>query len=369
MDDTHIVDRHADFVGHDLGQCGLEPLPVRGDTEHRRHLARGIEADRRRLGAGRDGHTGRDGNRRADPGQLDVGGDADAEPASLGARPGLLSAHGRVVQSLAGPQQRRGEARPVPHDAGRRLVGKFLVAHEIAETDLRRIQPELTRRSIHQALDHEDRRRASDSPIRAQRRLAGGDAPRAPTVRGHPVRPGQEADRLHRLDGGRPRIDGVRADVSGHLRPEPDDGAVAAHAELGFDDLVPRVRGREQILAAVTDPLHRATQAAGHHAGGDLLRVERRLGAEAAAHIGGDHTDAVLGHVEQIAQDVADETGTLRRRAQRERPASGPVLGQTAAVLHADRGVPVKAEPLAHDQRRPGQRLVHVAPAELAADE
>jgi hypothetical protein len=74
--------------------------------------------------------------------------------------------------------------------------------------------------------------------------------------------------------------------------------AIAVHAELGLDDLVPRVGGRQQVLPPVTDPLDRPAQATGHDAGRDFLGIERRFGAEAAAHVGRDHADPVLRHVE-----------------------------------------------------------------------
>src|SRR5213593_3880963 len=45
-----------------------------------------------------------------------------------------------------------------------------------------------------------------------------------------------------------------------------DDRAVAVHAELGLDDLVPSVGGREQVLASVADPLHRTPEPPRHHA-------------------------------------------------------------------------------------------------------
>jgi hypothetical protein len=238
-----------------------------------------------------------------------------AEPAPGGARPSLLVARGLVVECLARLPERFGEARAVPHDARRRLVGKVLVADEVAEANLRRIQAEPARRPIHEALDHEDRRRSSHAAIRAERRLVRRNPSRAATIGRHAVRARQEADGLHGLDGGGPRVDRVAADVRGDLGPEPDDSAVLVQAELGVDDFVPRVRGRQEILAAIADPFHRTPEPPGHDAGGDLLGIERGLGAEAAAHVGRDHADEVFGNVEQIGQDVADEAGALGRRA------------------------------------------------------
>ncbi len=257
----------------------------------------------------------------------------------------------------------------VPHDPRRGLVGKVFVPDEIAEPDLGRIDPEPARGSIHQALDHEHGGRPPDATVRPERRLAGRHAARPPPIGRYLVGPGQEADRLHRLDGSGPRIDRVGADVGGDLRAKPDDGAVRVQAELGVDDLVPGVRGREQVLAAIADPLHRAPESSRHHARGDLLGVERSLGAEAAAHVVRDHADLVLRHAQQVGQDVAHETGALRGRPQGERLAAGRVVREAAAVFHADRRVPVETKPLAHDERRAGQRAVDVTAGELAAHE
>src|SRR5207245_10119491 len=125
---------------------------------------------------------------------------------------------------------------------------------EIAQANLGRIDPELTGGAVYQPLDHENRGRPPDAAIGTERRLAGRDAARTSAIGRDPVRPRQEAERLHGLDGGGPRIDRVGADIRGDLRTEPDDRPVAVHAELGLDDLVPGVRGRKEIPAAIADP-------------------------------------------------------------------------------------------------------------------
>jgi hypothetical protein len=86
VEHAHVLDRHADFVRHDLRQGRLEALAMRRDAEHRGDLARGVEADRRRLGPGRDGHARRHRDREADAGELDIRRDTDPEPAPVGAR-------------------------------------------------------------------------------------------------------------------------------------------------------------------------------------------------------------------------------------------------------------------------------------------
>ena len=65
--------------------------------------------------------------------------------------------------------------------------------------------------------------------------------------------------------------------------------------------------GRGQhVLEAVLDPPHRSCQAAREERDQDVLGIDDELGAEAAAHVGGDHAHLVRGQVEQVGDELAD---------------------------------------------------------------
>ena len=183
------------------------------------------------------------------------------------------------------------------------------------------------------------------------------------------VGPRQEAHHLDHLDARRPGIDRVRADIGPHLRPQPADAAVAVDAELGLDVLVPGLGAREQILPAIADPFHRATQLPGERRDRDLLGIERALHAEPAADIGGDHPDAVRRDPEQLGERLADHARDLGRGPEREGARAGLPLGEARSILDGDGGMPMKAEAVSHHDRRAREGRPHVALAELAAQE
>jgi hypothetical protein len=122
-------------------------------------------------------------------------------------------------------------------------------------------------------------------------------------------------------------------------------------------------------LAPLLDPLHRPAQSHRENAERDVFRIEHRLHAEAAAHVGRDDADAILGQAEHLAQQMANEVRHLRGRPQRELLL--PTL-QSAMPPRPSSGAahcPVRPErPLDH-RGRPGQRRLDVAALEAAREE
>src|SRR5207245_5456365 len=111
-DHAHVFRRDAELVGGDLGQRGLEPLPLRWHAREDGDAARRIRADRRAL-------------ERAHAGQLDVAREADAEQAALlaGAQAFLREAipPGHLQRA---PQHRRVVAAVIDDVAEAAVVGQ-----------------------------------------------------------------------------------------------------------------------------------------------------------------------------------------------------------------------------------------------------
>ncbi len=132
------------------------------------------------------------------------------------------------------------------------------------------------------------------------------------------------------------------------LHPQPGDAALAVEGHLGVGHVIAAVGVGEAGLGAGGRPLDRPLEA--HRApGGDrLVGVVVDLAAEAAAHLGRDHPDLVLGQVDrgQRHQQPVD-VGVLRGHPQGERAATrveigqrGPRLdggGQDAVIAQVDR--------------------------------
>ena len=253
--DAYRVQADAQRVGHDLRQCGLVSLALRGDAERRGYGPSGVHAHEGGLGAGCNRHARRDGNGGTDAGQLDVRGVAEPHPSALGARPGKPVA-GRIhVQDRPCFLHAFGQTGLIPDQAGRRLVRKVAGPNVISEPEFGRVHVKPARGPIHQAFQYERGDRAAHAAVGTHRRLARRHAAVARSVVRHAVRPGQKADRLDRLDRGRPRVDRVSADVRDDVRTQAGNRPIAVKRELGIDDLVPCLCRGQQVFAPVADPL------------------------------------------------------------------------------------------------------------------
>ena len=105
--------------------------------------------------------------------------------------------------------------------------------------------------------------------------------------------------------------------------------------DLDGVDLLALLGGGEEVLEAILDPLDRPAQAAGQPADERLLRIEARLGPEAAAHVRRrDHAHPVLGQVEQIGEHGADRVRRLGGVPDGEGVERLVVARDDAAALH-----------------------------------
>jgi hypothetical protein len=98
--------------------------------------------------------------------------------------------------------------------------------------------------------------------------------------------------------------------------------------------LVAGLAGRQQVLAAVLDPLQRGGDLAGREQHAHVLPQGQHLLAEAAAGVAGDHPDAVLGQAEHPGAERPHFVGGLGRGPHRELAAARLPLGHHAAGLH-----------------------------------
>ena len=144
---------------------------------------------------------------------------------------------------------------------------------------------------------------------------AGGDA----------VQAGRELGRVGRRVG--------RAVVGQRLHAQPGDVAVFVGRHLGGDVVVARKRVGLQVLAAILDPLDRP---AGDNAGdraADIAGVDRHLAAEAAADIGRDDLDLLLGDAADQREHGAVGVRGLRGHIDPQLAGDFAVVGDHAAGL------------------------------------
>ena len=316
--DLDVVGRQPELGRDDLGVGRLVALPLRLGAEPANPAAGRMDAD---LGAVEHGDA-EDvaGARRAGADDLGEERDADAHQlARLAAPEGvllrlLLRAQFLVVDRLHRLVHGGVIVAGIVFPAHRRGVGELLAPDQVLHAELGRVQPELLRHDVHGALDAvgglRDAERAAIGD--AAGRLVGVDAVDQ-DVRGREiVGAGDDAEQA-----GRP-LGGVGAGVE---RAVVGDGVAAQRrhlAVLGRGDLrlhveVARERRGREVLDAVLDPFHRAS---GHDRGddrADVARIGADLVAEAAADVGGDDMDLVLGNLGDERADRADDVGRLER--------------------------------------------------------
>jgi hypothetical protein len=320
-----LLGRAADAVGDDLGEPRLVTLAVRGRASEQRGRAGRVHPHLRALPVARleAEAAGADHARRGEPADLDVGREADAAVHPLLAQLRLLSAERIHVEHLE--QQVEGAlvvARVVDH-ADRQLRRELILRDEVLAPQLEPVHAQLVGELVHAHLDHVRGLRPARSTDGVRGELGGEGADDVRLDRGEPVaaahhEPAQAGD--HRaLD------QQVRAEVLDDPRVDARERAVSLRAQLHVRDLVTPVVGGGHVLRTRLGPLDRPAQLPRSPAEQYLFGIAVELRAEAAAHLGSDHADLLLGHPElhrqQQPQDVRDLRGAPERQVAR------PVVG------------------------------------------
>ena len=317
-----------------------------------RDLAAWLEADRAALPA--DASHRR---RRADPADLDVGREPDAEQLlALPAQPLLLAPQPLVVGHLEGLIERRLVVARVVDDAGLGREGKLVRADEVPAAELGRVDPELAGGRVHDPLDEVDRLRPAGTAVGIGRGGGGVDRDQL-AVDGRDV----VAARQHQV---RERRDGLGVDlrVGAEIGQDPalqaEDLAVLVDRQVDVVDLTAAVDRREVALAAIFDPLDRLVVQHGRPAGQDVLAVDVQLASEAAADLWHDHTDLVLRQRQHGRQVGPQQVGDLARRPDGQLLRPRVPLRDDAARLHRVGDEPLVDDPQADGLVRAGKGLV-----------
>ena len=163
---------------------------------------------------------------------------------------------------------------------------------EVAAAQVDRIQLELGRERVDGPLDRVRRLRPAGAAVGVGRRRVREDARALEAVRGNVV-----AARVHQApSSGMPGVTSCRyAPIAETSRTRtPVIVPVLGRGQLDLLDDVAAVDGRAERLRALLDPLDRPVQPPREREAERLLGVDVELGAEAAAHVGGDHAQPRL---------------------------------------------------------------------------
>ena len=190
---------------------------------------------------------------------------------------------------------------------------------------------------LHQPLDQV--RRLGDperAPVRdPARRLVRVRADRAHVGRRDVV--GARADvEEPGLEAGRLGVGEERAVVGEERRPQPRHPAVLQR-QLAVHVVVAGEAGRDQVAEAVLDPLHRPADQQRGGRRDDVARVDRHLVPEAAADVGRDDPDLVLGQARHDREQRAVGVRRLRRHVDRRLAGRRVHVGNAPAALQRRR--------------------------------
>ncbi len=295
------VGRDADLLGDDLRERRLVALALAHAGHAYDGLAGGVHPQLAAVGhaEAEDVHvlarTGAD--------RLGEERDADAHQLAALALLRLLAPQLVVPGDLEGDVERAFVLAGVVDPAGLGGVRELLGLDEVLPPQLDRVHLELVGQAVHDPLDEVDR---LGDPERARVGHAAGCLVRVD--RGHVavgglqvVAAGEDAEEA----GGVLRRRGravERAVVGEHVGADREDLAVLGRRDLAAHHVVAGEAGADEVLGAVLDPLHRLAE---HQRGddrADVAGVDRHLVAEAAADVGRDDPDLVLGQAGRPAR-------------------------------------------------------------------
>jgi hypothetical protein len=300
----------------------------------------------------------------AEPGALDVIADADPDIAAGLARSRLARAEAVVIRERqsASLAQREIAARiderlavaEYEADVVRHLRGR----DHVAATQLGAVDAERAGDPVHQALHGEHRLRASGAADHRGRHPVGEHHRGLELERRHHIGAGERG----RGDIGRddpPRQ--IGAVVMDHGAAQAENLALAIDRDGDLPVLVALLRRREEMLATVLDPFHRPAELRGRDRDNDLLRIERRLGAEAAADERRDDAHFVGTALEEVGDGRPADVRRLRRRPHGQHARCRLLVCQHGAAFQRHRGAAVLEDVFLEHVRRGRKRVLDIA--------
>ena len=297
-----------------------------------------VDPDFRRFPEADAAAEGADRRRGRDAAGFDVRGESDAAKLALCGRGGLAHRQAFVVglrkRLIEGSRKVAGV---IVHQ-NRSLVRKSL--DEVCAAELGGVAPRLTRRDLNQTLDHESRLRAAGAAIGVDRRGVGVDPVDLAVDIGDPVLSRQQRRVEIRRHGGSERRE-IGAEIGGRVDAEPCYLTAGVQREFAVRNVVAPMRVGEKRLGAIGGPFHRPVDLLGRPDADGFVGVDEDLRAEAAADVGRDDPQLVLGRkTDECRQDHPRNVRVLARRIKRHRVRAGIVVADArrAAPSHSGSG-------------------------------
>ncbi len=209
--------------------------------------------------------------------------------------------------------------------------------HEVLAPQLGRVLADFPRADFDQPLDDEGRFRPPGAAIGVNRPSVGIDRIDLAIDVRNGVLPRQQG----RIQIGRHRRRERRhvgAEIGDGFGAQAQNPAAGIEGHFRVGHVIAAMSIGEEGFAAVGDPLHRTVDAPRRPQRDHFLRVDENFRAEAAADIGRDDAQLVLGrHADEGGDDEPSDVRILRRVPQRQMAGPGIVLGNGRAWLHSVR--------------------------------
>ena len=275
-------------------------------------------------------------------------GDAQAQQPAPRPRLRLLPPEVLVADRLQPDVQALGVLAGVGEEAERGAVREVVVADEVHPPELGLVHAQVVRGGLHHPLLEEHRLGDPErAPVGDPAGGLVGVGAAGGQVRDRDVVGGERRVHQPDLELARLGVGEERAVVGVGVHPDGEDLAVLAQRHLAVQVDVAGEAGGDQVAGLVLDPLDRALQQDRGQDRADVAGVDRHLVAEAAADVGGDDPDHVLGELGDQRDRGPDDVRRL----------GGHVHGEL-------RGGPVEVgdRPAALDRRRVRARVVQLQP-------
>jgi hypothetical protein len=132
------------------------------------------------------------------------------------------------------------------------------------------------------------------------------------------------------------------------VRPDRQEAAVRVERQLGLGDRIAAVLVGQEALGPLVAPLDRAAERARGVQRRDVFRIGRRLHAERAADLAGQHLEPVGLDAHDLGEAAAEPERALTADPQDKAPGLVVISRQSGARLHRRHGHP------AVDHAQPG---------------
>ena len=185
-------------------------------------------------------------------------------------------------------------------------------------SELGGVLADFARRDFDQTLDDESRLGAASAAIGVDRRGGRVDRVDFDVDRGNVVL-ARKQRRIEERRHQRRKRRQIGAEVGDRVHAHAGDLAAGVCGQFGVSDVVAAVRVGEERLRPVSGPLHGAVELLGRPGADRLFGVNEYLRAEAAADVGRDDAELVLGReADESREHEPRDVRILARRVERQ---------------------------------------------------